>query len=198
MILKKSDFLEKNAKNYSDLSLGIESDHGSSSDQSSKLNLYAYKFHPQMLKKSITPLLIEPKFLDNTHDHLNLRILLNPKFKESFSKMDLRIMTQYSPQRNNSLGINSKITKDGIEKTLILGDFGNDLSWKTKISLNKGNIVLGVWLIANFNTILFPKFMPKIGMKIQDEFDHFAESGTKEIACDKKLIFEYQRKLINF
>ena len=151
-----------------------------------------------MLKKSITPLLIEPKFLDNTHDHLNLRILLNPKFRESFSKLDLRIMTQYSPQGNNCLGIHSKVTKDGIETSLNLGDFGNDLSWKTKISLNKGNVVLGVWLVANFHTLLFPNFMPKVGIKIQDEFDHFAESGTKEIYCDKKLIFEYQRKLVNF
>lgn len=195
IITKESEILASKGRKFSSTSVGLTS---TASSQLLKSELYMYKINPQLLRKSITPLLIEPKFLDSAHDDLNLRLLLNPKYRENLLKIDLKILTSRRPKKSGGVGMEGKIVDDGLETKLVLEDFGNELSWKTKIGLEKGNKVVGVWLVAHFKTTLFPQFMPKVGIRAQDDGSHFSENKMKMVACDHRLVFEYQRKLVNF
>ena len=197
MKIKESLYLHDQGKKINEEQLtfkGIQNEKG----DKEKIDLYMYKFNPHLLKKSITPMIIEPKFVNSNYDQLNLRLLLNPKFKDNFQSLDLKIMTLKTPKNKTSLGINTIIQEGGMIRNLILGDFENDLSWVTRIVLEKGNKILGIWLIGKFNTSLFPKTLPNISISLKDEKDHFSEPSTKTVICDKRLIFDYQRKLINF
>jgi hypothetical protein len=196
IISKESQYLQSKAHRFSKTSIGMTYPAPSSLDTLLKQDLYMYKLNPQFLRKRNTPVLVEPKFLDSNHDHLNLRLLLNPAYRDSFVKLDLKILTKYAPQ-TRAINEDAKLTQDGIETKLGLTEFGNDLSWATKIGLNKGNEVIGVWLIAHFNTVLCANLMPKVDIRIRNEMDHFSDEDIREVACDRRMMFEYQRKLVN-
>lgn len=193
ILTKESDLLGARGRRFSSTSMGLSS---VGSPRMQKSELYMYKINPQLLRKSITPLLIEPKFLDSAHNDLNLRLLLNPKYRENLLKIDMKILTRRKPRQN--AGFKAKVVDDGMETRLALEDFGHELSWKAKIGLEKENAVVGVWLVAHFKMTLFPQLLPKVAIRVQESGEQALENKMRAVACDHRLVFEYQRKLVNF
>lgn len=196
ILLKESEQVSKQGHRFSESSVGLTVAPPASPQELVRQDLYVYKLNPKFLRKPNTPVLVEPKFLDSTHDHLNLRLLLNPKYRKTFVGLDLKILTRFAP-RVGPPGLKAKLTQDGFQTKLSLEDFGVDLSWGTKIALSNGNEVEGVWLVAHLNTLLCPQLMPRVDIRVQNELDHFSEADVREVFCDHRMMFEYQRKLLN-
>lgn len=195
ILVKESEALAARGRRYSSTTIGFVS---KASAQLFKSDLYMYKLNPSLLRKSITPLLVEPKFLDSSREDLNLRLLLNPKFREALLKVDLKVLTRARPSAPRVSGMRAQTVADGLETRLSPVDFGQEMSWKAKVGLDSGNTVEGIWLVAHFGKTLFPQLLPEVLVRVREDVRGFSEGELKTVVRDQRLIFEYQRKLVSF
>ena len=190
--IKNSPFLQSTSKKISKITSSF-SGRSEGSQAQTKNDLLMYRWESHMLRKEITPFIVESRFSDSSFSGLRLRLLLNPKYSQHFLTLELKLLTEYPPLGKKSSST-FQLLEEGFQTELVSNDFQSDLSWHTKLELNSGNRFLGVWLVAKFNRVLFPQTLPALRIRIQDPEDDFNDGSENPVAVDQRMIFEFKKK----
>ena len=158
-----------------------------------KSDLFYYYYNPHLLVKKRIPLIIQPKIIELDNFTMNVRILLNPKYKQFLDRIDMTFVTLIKPSIKDRLTNESNILEDGFVIRIFSKNFDEHFSWTSKFELDNKNKITDIHVLGYFTTTIFPQTLPQIFIQ--------TESGTKddfsEIQKKTKMIFDFKRKLIN-
>jgi hypothetical protein len=166
-----------------------------SASENIRNEIYLYQYNPQLLKKKIIPMIIEPKIIEIDDFKMNLRILINPKYKDYFNSLDMKLVTVKPPTPADLPSAKYKLMKDGVITKLFPNEFDQQNSWNLTIVLSQENKISEILILGHFSITLFPTTLPNISIETQETTGHQTDK-FKELAIDSKLVFDFRKKFI--